>query len=92
MLELINKLHTVLNEVKNFVTGYTSRVNNVMIVNYKDDYYMLEITKLRPIEVTDDLRKEYLFEETTKEDEQMIIMFEMLRTLKPEAENNNADY
>ena len=92
MLELINKLHTVLNEVKNFVTGYTARVNNVMIVNYKDDYYMLEFTKLRPIEVTDDLRKEYLFEETTKEDEQMIIVSEMLRTLKPEAENNNADY
>lgn len=92
MLELINKLHTVLNEVKNFVTGYTARVNNVMIVNYKDDYYMLEVTKLRPIEVTDDLRKEYLFEETTKEDEQMIIMSEILRILKPEMKDNDADY
>lgn len=92
MLKLVNKLHTILNEVKGFITGYKSSIPNIMIVNYNDDYYMLEFTKLRPIEVTDKLRKEYLFEKTTKEDEQMIIMSEMLRTLKPEVEGNDADY
>lgn len=92
MLKLVNKLHIILNEVKGFITGYKSSVPNIMIVNYNDDYYMLELTKLKPIEITDKLRKEYLFEKTTKEDEQMIIMSEMLKTLEPEAEDNDADY
>lgn len=87
MLELVSKLHKILNEVKGFVTGYKSSIPDIMIVNYNDDYYMLELTKLRPIEVTDKLRKEYLFDKTTKEDEQMIIMFELLRGLKKDEDN-----
>ncbi len=60
MIELIIKLHNVLNNVKGFITGYSTKgCNYRMYVNYEGKHYMLKLVELDPIEVTDRDRERY---------------------------------
>lgn len=81
MTSLIEKLHLILNEIKGIVTGYTSRVTDAMIINYHGTYYRVKFTKVKPVEVTNELRKQYFCFKYTKEDDEMIAMSELLRQL-----------
>lgn len=81
MTSLIEKLHLILNEIKGIVTGYTLRVTDAMIINYHGTYYRINFTKVKPIEVTNELRKEYFCFKYNKEEDEMIVMNELLRQL-----------
>lgn len=46
MRELIIKLHTVLNLLKDFDTGYSSDQRDQMMIDYKGKRYMITIAEL----------------------------------------------
>ncbi len=78
MFELITKLHTVLNNVKGFITGYgTKGFNDRMYINYNGKHYMLKLVELDPIEVTDKDREKY-----RNSDDETILGFKYIDKLK----------
>lgn len=78
MFELIIKISSILNEVKDFVAGYgTKGCNDRMYVNYKGKHYMLKLVELDPIEVTDNDRKKHL-----NSDDDTILGFKYIDRLK----------
>ena len=46
MRELISNMHTVLNLMKDFVAGYSSRSDEQMMIDYKGKRYMLTFEEL----------------------------------------------
>ena len=58
MLELIIRLHEILNICKDFITGYSSNKDE-MVVRYKDEFYKVHFEKVEAPVVTDKLRKKY---------------------------------
>ena len=46
MKQLIIELHTVLNYIKNFETGYNTLINNQMMIDYKGKRYMVTLEEL----------------------------------------------
>ncbi len=60
MFELIIKISSILNQMKDFIAGYgTKGCDDRMYVNYKGKHYMLKLVELEPIEVTDADRKKH---------------------------------
>lgn len=56
MRELISNMHTVLNLMKDFVAGYSSRSDEQMMVDYKGKRYMLTFEELCNVEDEDMLK------------------------------------
>lgn len=78
MFELIIKISSILNCVKDFIAGYgTKGCNDRMYVNYKGKHYMLKLVELDPIEVTDKDR-----EERCNVDDETILGFKYIDKLK----------
>lgn len=78
MFELITKLHTILNNVKGFITGYgTKGFNDRMYINYNGKHYMLKLVEIDPIEVTDRDREKY-----RNLDDETILGFKYINKLK----------
>lgn len=46
MKQLIIELHTVLNYIKNFKTGYSTLINDQMMIDYKGKRYMVTLEEL----------------------------------------------
>ena len=46
MRELISNMHTVLNLMKDFIAGYSSRSDEQMMIDYKGKRYMLTFEEL----------------------------------------------
>lgn len=46
MVELIIKLHEILNLMKGFVAGYGSKYNDQMMIDYKGKRYMVTFEEL----------------------------------------------
>lgn len=46
MKELIIKIHTILNYMKDFITGYSSNSSNQMMIDYKGKRYMVTLEEL----------------------------------------------
>jgi hypothetical protein len=46
MLDLIRKLHAILNVLKGFSSGYTTKKKNAMIVSYEGKVYRIDITEV----------------------------------------------
>ena len=59
MLELIIRLHEILNICKDFITGYSSNKEDEMVVRYKDEFYKVHFERVEAPVVTDKLRKNY---------------------------------
>lgn len=53
MRELIIKIHTVLNLIKDFVAGYSTMSCDQMMVDYKGKRYMLTFEELCDVEDED---------------------------------------
>lgn len=56
MRELIGNMHTVLNLMKDFVAGYSSRSSDQMMIDYKGKRYMLTFEELCNVEDEDMLK------------------------------------
>lgn len=56
MRELISNMHTVLNLMKDFVAGYSSRSDEQMMIDYKGKRYMLTFEELCDVEDEDMLK------------------------------------
>lgn len=53
MMELISDIHRILNLMKDFVAGYSSRSSEQMMVDYKGKRYMLTFEELCNVEDED---------------------------------------
>jgi hypothetical protein len=53
MFGLISKLHNILNELKNFDAGYSTNVEDKMIIKHHDKVYLVELTEMGEGEVSD---------------------------------------
>lgn len=47
-MNIIHKMHQILNEVKGFIAGYSSDKPNKMVVKYNDEFYAIKVEKLEP--------------------------------------------
>lgn len=78
MMGLIIKLNTVLNNVKGFIAGYSTKsFNDRRYINYNGKHYMLKLVELDPIEVTDKDREKY-----RNSDDEIILSFKYIDKLK----------
>lgn len=77
MIELIGKLHNILNSIKGFIAGYGTKDNDRMYINYNGKHYMLKLVELESIEVTDQDRKKY-----QNSDDETILGFKYIDKLK----------
>ena len=82
MKELIVRLRNILDELKGITTGYISNVEDTIILKDDNKYYALKLTEIEPIEVTDELRKEYYNWHSNKEIDEQIIISELLIKLR----------
>jgi len=59
MKKLIMVLYETLNRIKGFETGYTSSIDNKMIIDYGNDRYIIEVKKIdnKSENMLDDIRK-----------------------------------
>jgi len=59
MKKLIMALYETLNRIKGFETGYTSSIDNKMIIDYGNDRYIIEVKKIdnKSENMLDDIRK-----------------------------------
>ena len=53
MRELISEMHRILNLIKGFVAGYSSRSDDQMMIDYKGKRYMLTLEELCNVEDED---------------------------------------
>ena len=56
MGELISNIHTVLNLMKDFVTGYSTRSSDQMMIDHKGKRYMVTFKELCNVEDEDMLK------------------------------------
>ena len=82
MKELIVRLRNILDELKGITTGYISNVEDTLILKNDNKYYAVKFTEVEPIEVTNELRKEYYNWHRDKEIDEHIIISELLIKLR----------
>ena len=82
MKELIVRLRNILDELKGITNGYISNVEDTLILKNDNKYYAVKLTEIEPIEVTDELRKEYYNWHSNKEIDEQIIISELLIKLR----------
>ena len=82
MKELIIRLRNILDELKGITTGYISNVEDTLILKNDNKYYAVKFTEVEPIEVTNELRKEYYNWNCNKEVDEQIIISELLIKLR----------
>ena len=69
-MNIIHKLHQILNELKDFKAGYSSSKNNKMLIQYQGEFYAVRLEKLEaPTDATPGFIKKYnTGEKTSSED------------------------
>lgn len=69
-MNVIHKIHQILNEVKGFIAGYSSNKPNKMVIKYNDEFYAIKVEKLEPpTDITPGFVKRYnIGEKTSSED------------------------
>lgn len=82
MKELIVRLRNILDELNGITTGYISNVEDTLILKNDNKYYAVKFTEVEPIEVNNELRKEYYNWNSSKEVDEQIIISELLIKLR----------
>ena len=59
MFDLIHELYTILNKIKGFKAGYSSSVDNKIIIDYKTKRYIVTLDEIKnpSNDMTDDIKR-----------------------------------